>query len=85
MPLVIVIAIALKCVIYIALRRSRFMNRSAISVALLATLAICAMAILAGRNLTAFSHSLFVTVSMDLMVLSYVRYRDALRGESSRL
>ncbi len=92
----IALAIALKCNIYIFLRRSKLLNYSAISLLLIITfiigMIIPGLLILINttsipdlENFIVFINKFLpLTISMDLTVLSYVKYRDAINGTASK-
>ncbi len=80
----ITVAIIIKFITYVFLRRSKLLNYSIILVLLIIALTTCVLSTLARGNLIAFSYGLLLTVSMDLVVFSYVKFRDATNGIASR-
>ena len=92
-----VLAAALKCVIYLLLRRSRLLNRSAISVLFIATLILLTATLVGcvvihcyiiyavwGCISTALVRALIITVPIDLTLLSYTKYRDAINNTAHK-
>ncbi len=88
-PLIIIIVIGFKFFIYVYLRRTKIANYPTPLILSIATLITCAIPILFWWRIVGFVAgllitSLVVTISMDLVVFSYVKYRDALNGMASR-
>ncbi len=82
--LVIIIVISFKFLIYVYLRRTKVAGKSTPLILSIATLATCIISTLAWWYIAVLPASLVVTISMDLTVFSYVKYRDALNGMASR-
>ena len=82
--LVIIIVISFKFPIYVYLRRTKVAGKSTPLILSIATLATCIISTLAWWHIAVIPASLAVTISMDLTVFSYVKYRDALNGMASR-
>ncbi len=84
-PLLYVTVITVfKIPIYAFLKRTIIINHSTSLVLLIITLITCSISTLVWRHIAALVASLVVTVSMDLVVFSYVKFRDATNGIASR-
>ncbi len=82
--LIIADAMVFKLFIYMLLRRTRIASYSTPLILSVATLITCTISTLVWRHIDALVASLVTTLSMDLTVLSYVKYRDAVNGIASR-
>ncbi len=83
--LIIVVVMVFKLFIYMLLRRTRIASYSTPLLLSIATLVTCTISTLFWRDIAALVASLITTLSMDLTVLSYVKYRDAVNGIASRV
>ena len=92
-PLLIVVAVLVfKLFIYMLLRGTRIASYSTPLLLSIATLVTCTISTLFWRDIVALASlvdividSLVTTLSMDLTVLSYVKYRDAVNGIASKV
>ncbi len=87
--LIITIIVGFKFFIYVYLRRTKIANYPTPLILSIATIITCAIPILFWWRIVGFAvnlliTSLVITISMDLTVLSYVKYRDALNGIASK-
>ncbi len=83
--LIIVVVMVFKLFIYMLLRGTKVVGKSTLLILSMATLITCTISTLAWRDIAALVASLITTLSMDLTVLSYVKYRDAVNGIASRV